>query len=348
MRTTPFLTDSPPSLPSEGRAAPQSQAGTLGDLYLLTRVIEAGGFSAAARGTGLARSLLSRRIIELERRFGVRLLERSTRSFAMTAVGEQVYRHALRMLEAAQAAECAALEALEEAQGLVRLGVPSLLLDLLPDLLQGFAAAHPKVRLSLTAYAEPPIGLQDLDLALRLEAPPRDDARLVAHPLAQVRFVSVASPALLHRLGPLHHPDELETRHCLGFGPPQALRPWLLRQARPRTLQGNALSSDSLPLLLAAARSGQGVAHLPLFACHEDLQSGRLSTLFDAYEADPAPLHLLSPPRPGITQAMRSLIQRLRDRLAAGRYPGVLCPVVGDAPERVDPPPARRLGGRSA
>ncbi|GEM_PF-61975 len=315
----------PPKTVSAAKDAPLTQAGTLGDLYLLIRIIEAGGFSAAARRTGIARSLLSRRIIELERRFGVRLLERSTRSFAMTAVGEQVYRHALAMLDAAQAAERVALEALGEATGPLRLGVPPLLHDLMPELLQDFASAHPKVRLSLVAQAEAGAGLsQDLDLALHLDEPPRGGARVVAHPLAYLRFVTVASPALLLRLGSPQHPDDLPDRFCLGFGTPQAMRPWLLRQAQPRTLRDSALSSDSLPMLLSAARGGLGVAHLPLFACADDLRSGRLVTLFDQHPAEPMPLYALSPPRPGITQAMRGLVDALRERLENGAIPGVL------------------------
>lgn len=304
--------------------SPLTQAGTLGDLYLLIRVIEAGGFSAAARRTGIARSLLSRRIIELERRFGVRLLERSTRSFAMTAVGEQVYRHALAMMDAAQAAERVALEALGEAMGPLRLGVPALLHELMPSLLRDFVASHPKVRLSLLAQGESTGLTQDLDLALQLDEPPRAGSRVVAHALARLRFVTVASPSLLRQLGPLRHPDELEDRHCLGFGTPQALRPWPLRQARPRPLRDSALSSDSLPMLLTAVRAGQGVAHLPLFACAEDIRSGRLAILFEAHEAEPVTLYALSPPRPGITQAMRSLVQTLRERLDSGEIPGVL------------------------
>lgn len=82
-----------------------AQASMLGELYWYVHVVDAGGFSAAAERTGVAKSSLSRRIMQLEGRLNVKLLNRNTRSFAMTAIGEQIYRNALDMLNSAEAAE---------------------------------------------------------------------------------------------------------------------------------------------------------------------------------------------------------------------------------------------------
>ena len=83
----------------------------LDDLALFARVVEAGGFTAAGRASGIPKSRLSRRIAALEDRLGVRLIQRSARAFSVTQVGEIVYGHAQKMVSEAQAAEAAASEA---------------------------------------------------------------------------------------------------------------------------------------------------------------------------------------------------------------------------------------------
>lgn len=294
------------------------------DFYLLVRVIEAGGFTAAAAETGIPRSRLSRRIIELEQRLGVRLLNRSTRSFAMTSTGEQVYRHALSILAAVEAAEGAAREVQGGPSGLIRLAVPSLLQEVIADLLIGFARSQPKVRLALGVHSSPELSLQRHDLVLYLEGQPPDSADIVAHPLGQVRFVTVANPDLYKRFSQLHHPDELDDRYCLGFGPPHAIRPWLLTNAAPRVLREACFSSDSLPLMLDAARRGLGVAHLPLYACAADLASGKLHKLFERHEPTAMPLLALTPPHRAMTPAIRALIQFIRTNLEEQRTQGIV------------------------
>ena len=80
------------------------QADNLADLHLLVQVIDAGGLAAAAQTLGTTRSLVSRRLLALEARLGAKLLNRNTRGLSVTATGEEVYRHAVLMCEAAQAA----------------------------------------------------------------------------------------------------------------------------------------------------------------------------------------------------------------------------------------------------
>ncbi|CFU95843.1 LysR family transcriptional regulator [Yersinia pseudotuberculosis] len=76
----------------------------LNDLYYYAEVVEHGGFSAAARVLGLPKSKLSRRLALLEERLGVRLIQRSTRRFAVTDVGRTYYEHCKAMIEEARAA----------------------------------------------------------------------------------------------------------------------------------------------------------------------------------------------------------------------------------------------------
>ncbi|HSX64294.1 MAG TPA: LysR family transcriptional regulator, partial [Pseudoxanthomonas sp.] len=96
----------------------------LNDLYYFAMVVDHGGFAAAERALGIPKSRLSRRISQLETDLGVRLLQRSTRRFAVTDVGMSVHRHAQTMLAEAQAAREVVDRLSAEPRGVVRVSVP--------------------------------------------------------------------------------------------------------------------------------------------------------------------------------------------------------------------------------
>jgi DNA-binding transcriptional LysR family regulator len=122
----------------------------LNDLYYFAMVVEHGGFAAAERALGIPKSRLSRRISQLESELGVRLLQRSTRRFAVTDVGQSVHRHAQSMLAEAQAAREAVDRLSAEPRGVVRVSVPvGLAQQQMPALLPDFLARYPQVRVQM-------------------------------------------------------------------------------------------------------------------------------------------------------------------------------------------------------
>ncbi len=128
----------------------------LNDLYYFAVVVDHGGFAAAERALGIPKSRLSRRISSLETELGVRLLQRSTRRFSVTDVGNSVYRHAQSMLAEAQAAREAVDRLSVEPRGSVRVSVPvSMAQQQFPKLLPEFMALYPKVRLQLIVRRPP-------------------------------------------------------------------------------------------------------------------------------------------------------------------------------------------------
>src|SRR4051794_8124614 len=96
----------------------------LNDLYFFAAVVDHGGFAAAARALGQPKSSLSRRVSRLEERLGVRLIERSTRRFAVTEVGQAFYRHAKAAVAEAEQAEEVAAQVTGEPRGVVRVSAP--------------------------------------------------------------------------------------------------------------------------------------------------------------------------------------------------------------------------------
>src|SRR6202008_3158421 len=124
----------------------------LNDLYFFTSVVRYGGFSAAARTIGVEKTRLSRRVAALERRLGVRLLQRTTRSLALTEAGQRFFERSVATVEEAQAAYDSVAELRREPAGLVRLSSPVLLAQrCLAHALPGYMAANPKVSIFVEA-----------------------------------------------------------------------------------------------------------------------------------------------------------------------------------------------------
>ncbi|MHA6820874.1 LysR substrate-binding domain-containing protein [Ralstonia pseudosolanacearum] len=292
------------------------------DLYLFTRVVEAGGFSAAERATCIPKSRLSRRIAALETQFGTRLLQRSSHRVSVTPVGEAVYRHAREMADASAAIEALAGAARSEPAGVLRVGTSPLLAEtLVSGWLAAFAQANPKLRIELdVSNTHVDLIEQRIDVAIRAATGPLPSRDVVARHLAASPRVLVGSPALIARAGEPAAPAELDALPCLGQGTLMRSRDWVLLDARgqrhvmpirPR------MAADNLIALREAAIAGLGFAMLPLHCCHAALSEGSLRTVLRAWTPEPADLHALYPSRAGVPPSVRALVSFLRERLAA-------------------------------
>lgn len=296
----------------------------LDNLYLLVRIIDAGGFSAAARDMGTTRSLLSRRMKTLENALGVQLLHRDARHFAVTAAGEKVYRHAVAMHECAQAALEAVHDSRHGGHRQLRIGMRDTLSPLFSDMLAAYASRQSGMRLSIDSqHGTVNLLRQYADVLLHLGDTLPDSSDIVAHPLGRARLVVVASPALLRDLGHPRHPDDIPSDRRMaftGFGPTPR---WTLRGTRPASAAWGLASSLVAPLL-KAARAGKGLVQLPMYTCHRELASGHLETTFDAFEALPLPLYALTPSTrkdSGVQDFIRHVRKQLLSRAAHGILP---------------------------
>jgi DNA-binding MarR family transcriptional regulator len=138
------------------RSGPETrlQMRDLNDLFAFAKVVQHGGFSAAARALHVTKSSLSKRVARLEECYGVRLIERSTRSLRITPVGRAVHEQCETMLAAAEAAAVVAAEATALPRGTARVACPpGLLPNMMTPMLSGFMAAYPEVRLALAVSA---------------------------------------------------------------------------------------------------------------------------------------------------------------------------------------------------
>jgi len=288
----------------------------LNELYYFAQVVEHGGFAPAGRALGIPKSKLSRRVALLEERLGARLLMRSTRSFAVTDVGQRYYQHCRAMLTEAEAAEESVALAHAEPCGVVRLSCPVVLLAARVGRMLGeFMLRYPRVQLQVdeTNRRVDVVG-EGLDLALRVRPPPLEDSDLVLRTLAERRQCLVASPALLARMGMPAGPMDLSGWPSLDTGRPQETHRWVLRGpdgAHADVRHQPRLVTQSMLALRDAAVLGAGVVQLPGMLLREEMRSGALVQVLLGWEPRPEIIHAVYASRRGQLPAVRALLDHL-------------------------------------
>lgn len=290
----------------------------LNDLYYFAKVVEYGGFTAASDELKITKSLISRRIAELEKRLGVKLLQRTTRQIAMTEVGKTYYQHCKAMMIEAEAADEAIAMLSSEPMGSVKISCPTNLLHInISQLLNQFLKKYPKVKLHIEATNRKVDLINErYDLAIRIRPMPLIDSELVVRNLSISRQYIVASPDVAARFFSVQHPEELKSWPILmmeSFSPEyqwtllNSQQEQFILKAQPR------LTTTDLVALHSAALDGLGVAKLPELIIHEDLKAGRLVKIIPEWEAKPELIHLAYVSRRGLLPSVKALIEFLVD-----------------------------------
>jgi len=292
----------------------------LNDLYYFAAVVDHGGFAAAERALGIPKSRLSRRISALESELGVRLLQRSTRRFAVTDVGTSVHRHAQSMLAEAQAAREAVDRLSAEPRGTVRVSVPvSMAQQQFPKLLPEFMALYPKVRVHLiVSNRRVDVINEGVDVALRVRARLDDDGSLVMRSFGQIQELLVASPKYLDRAGRPKTPEELTEHVTLSVSEDDARQRWELHgpndEVRRIDLQPRVTGFD-FPMMQAMARDGIGITLLPETVCADAVRRGELEVVLPDWRLPQGIAHAVFASRRGLLPAVRVFIDFLAEKL---------------------------------
>ena len=290
----------------------------LNDYNLFTAVVMHHGFSAGARALNIPKSRLSRRIALLEKRLGVRLLERSSRGVNLTEVGQRVFAHARAAVIEVEAAEAAALQALGEPRGLVRLSCPIGFQKFIADAIPLLARRYPHLRIHCTV-TDRRIDLinEGIDVAIRVRESLDTDAELYVRRIGASRRVLVASPQLAEQFEGLTlpaHLAEYPTLHQV----PQATAEWRLSDSNGATTTvalSPILSTGSFDMLVAAASQGLGIALLPEPYCVDALRSGTLVRVLPQWIGVDGIVHLVFGSKQGMLPSVRVVIDALVEAL---------------------------------
>jgi DNA-binding transcriptional LysR family regulator len=292
----------------------------LNDLYFFVQVVDRQGFTAAGKALNVPKSKLSRRILALEKRLGVRLIQRTSRRFAVTEVGGEFYQYCRAMTVEAEEAENAVRRRLAEPVGRVRFSCPvGLGQQVIADLLPRFLEAYPKVQVveRLTSSAIDLIE-EGLDLALRVHGAPLQSSDLVQRALCQIQLILVASPRLLSVTGRPQEPDDLQGAVGLARDASVEGAGWTLE--RDDGMQAvvpfrPVFYSNDWFTLRRMATAGVGIVALPAHVCRGELASGALERVLPHWRSDRATLTILTPSRRGTLPAVRAFIDFLAREL---------------------------------
>jgi DNA-binding transcriptional LysR family regulator len=288
--------------------------------YYLTQVVEHGGFARAARALGIPRSRLSRHVVALEAKLHVRLVNRSTRRFAVTEVGREVYRHATAMLAEADAALEAVEFARAEPRGTIKASCPVALAQAaLAAILPDFLAKYPAVRLQLhVSNRRVDVVSEGFDVALRVRSQPTGEDGLVMRSFGQTDEFLVASPEYLCRAAPLTEPAQLAQHDTLDYAGEFDRRPWELVGSAGQVVRAEhspRIVCHDFVVLRTAVLAGLGVARLPETVVREDLRSAALTRVLPQWNSPQGIVHVVFPSRRGLLPAVRAFIDFLAERL---------------------------------
>jgi DNA-binding transcriptional LysR family regulator len=291
----------------------------LNDFYYFVQVVDGGGFTSAGRALQVPKSTLSDRVQRLESELGVRLLNRTSRRFGMTAAGEEFYAHAVGMLERAEQAENAIRQRMSEPSGTVRFTAPMAAAQFaMRKMVSDFIAKYPKVNLVEHA-ADRSVDLigENFDVAIRAHSTALPDSSMVQRTLAPAPWYLFAATDYLSRAGTPKTPQDLAAHASLfmmrgGVAPAwQLSRPGndtkdeLILPLTPRLL------SDDIMTLKQAALDGLGIVALPAYTCCDEVRSGDLVQLLPDWRAGDSTITALIPNRRGLLPAVRAFIDHL-------------------------------------
>ncbi|KQW41237.1 MULTISPECIES: LysR family transcriptional regulator [unclassified Roseateles] len=304
--------------------------GRLEDLQAFARVVDARGFSGAARLLGTTKSAVSKQVGRLEDQLGTRLLHRTTRSVSATAEGRAVYERALRLMEDSLALETELAGQRDEARGVLRLSTSTAFGNLqFTALMAEFCARHPRLEVVLglnDRYVD--LAEEGFDVVMRLTNRPSDG--LVARRLATIRFVLCAAPAYLQAHGEPRSVADIAGHRCLRFGYLQSPDRWRFRHApqsevaevetRGALRFESGLTANSSESLRVAALTGLGLAVLPTYAVGADLRAGRLRAVLPGWQpvgglADADTLYAVYLPSRHPAPKVRALIDFMLEKM---------------------------------
>lgn len=293
------------------------------DLMFFALVVNAGGFSEAAKQTGIPKSTLSRRIGELEARLGEKVLQRTTRRIVLTEMGQRILGAAEQIAHEAERVAQVADHRQLTPSGRLRVSAPADLAGIvLAPMLAAFAAAWPEVQLDLDLsprYVD--VIAESFDLAIRVGE--GDTAQqLTARHLTNLDLGVYAAPAYLARRGTPEAAQDLPGFDLLALNSAGAALPWGLdRQGQGLTIDmaGRRLGANSYDMLRRLVLMGAGIAVLPVAFAEAPVQQGALVRLLPDWALRPVTVRAVFPSRRLMPQKTRVFLDALLHHLRPGR-----------------------------
>jgi DNA-binding transcriptional LysR family regulator len=283
------------------------------EMAVFVAVVDAGSFVAAAEPLRMSKAAVSRHVDALEKRLGVRLLQRTTRRLSLTEPGRVFHRRAKAVLSALDEAESEVTSSAQTPKGAIRINVPVTfgIMHLAP-LWGEFLETYPQVDLDITLN-DRVVDLVDegYDLAVRIGA--LANSSLVSRRLAGTRMVLCASPAYLAQAGVPTHPRDLAHHRVLAYTHWAGRDEWPFDGPDgPLTVRTQArVYSNNGDTCRAIALRGGGIMFQPSFMVDDDVRRGDLIELLPDYRSIERGIHVVYPTREQLPLKVRCLVDFL-------------------------------------
>ncbi|NQZ12132.1 MAG: LysR family transcriptional regulator [Algicola sp.] len=296
--------------------------GQLEDMAMFVRIVEAGGIGKAAEQLNLAKSAVSRRLVELETRLDTRLLIRTTRKSSLTDAGQSYYQQALKIID--DVAELNTKTSCSDAtlQGILRVAVPlSFSIMHLTPAIDEFSKLHPQLSIVLD-FADRQIDLVEEGFELAIRIGVLKDSSLQAKRITPIRHVLVASPVYLEQEGGPKQLSDLAKHRYLQYGTAShttinAVTP----KGKKQKVQVNAkIKATNGDFLRDMAIAGHGISLLPTFLTWQALCSGDLVEVLGDHQLLETSAYAVYPQTRFLSQRARAFIDFLTERFGDNPY----------------------------
>lgn len=289
----------------------------LHEIEVFVAVADAGSFTKAGTRLRLSPPAVTRAISALEQRLGARVFNRTTRSLAITEVGQRFLESARRVLADLDSAEKEAVGEAAMPQG--RLTITASVTfgrSALASVVCAFLAQHPQVTASVLLLDRVVNLIEEgIDVAVRIGELP--DSNLIARRIGAVHRVLVASPDYLARFGSPESPADLRRHSVIAFTGLMPNREWrYLDGQKPGSVSLQpAFEINDAAAAIQAAEAGQGITIALSYMVSEQIRVGKLTPVLDAFTLPPQPVHLVHPHARLVAPNIRAFIDFAVPRL---------------------------------
>ncbi|PDT14375.1 LysR family transcriptional regulator [Rhizobium sp. J15] len=293
----------------------------LTSLTVFGRVVECGGFSAAARRLNMSVTMVGNHVQSLEDRLGVRLLNRTTRKVSLTETGKYYYERSSQILAELEEADRTAGALSTTPRGTLKVYTSSAIVRFLLPVVSEYMELYPSIALDFSVGERMVDMIEDgYDLVIRTVPPP--DSSLVARKLTPWRHMLVCSPAYFESHPTPQRPAEVADHNCLQYAYYPYGEEWRFEDGEGRQesvkIAGNVVS-NSAEMLRFLTLNGQGIFLAPSFVVFDDIAEGRLVKIMPDYRPVEFNINAVYPNRSHLATKVRLFIDLLAERFAEHR-----------------------------
>jgi DNA-binding transcriptional LysR family regulator len=296
--------------------------GQLEDMNVFIRIVEAGGISRAADQLGMAKSAVSRRLVDLETRLGVRLLNRTTRTSSLTEIGHGYYDRAIKVVDDVSELNAITTDANTSLEGTINIAAPlSFGLSHLSPAIDAFVNKHPELTINID-FSDRQVNLveEGLDFAFRIAD--LNDSSLIARKVSPIKHTLCANPKYLKKYGIPKIPDDLKKHHLLHYSISRT-NTWKLtdKKGKQYIVSVNAkMIANNGDFLKDMAIAGHGIVYSPTFIAWNAIATGDLVPVLANYKLPQSNAYAVYPQTRYLSQRTRLLIDYLVERFGDNPY----------------------------